>query len=159
MRHTISVLVKNRPGVLAALSTIFQQHKLNILSISAGETEREDVSRIILCVGAEATEAQSVAREIEAREDVLRIEDLSGQELIDRELVLIKVSITKDTVSQILQIFEVFRANVVDMGNETIAAELSATQGKVAGLIRALEPHGIRSLSRTGLIAIKRGDD
>lgn len=159
MRHTISALVRNRPGVLATMASAFQHHGLNILSISAGETEREGVTRMILSVAAEADEVARLTAEIEAHDYVLGIEDLSTRELIDRELVLVKVFITKETVSQILQIFEVFHANVVDMGNSTIAAELSAPQGKVAGLIRALEPHGIHSLSRTGLIVIKRGDD
>ncbi|NLW81894.1 MAG: acetolactate synthase small subunit [Desulfovibrionales bacterium] len=158
MRHTISALVQNKPGVLAALAAGFQHHGINIRSISCAETEREDVSRMILCVEASVEEVRAITAEIGSLDFVLGMENLSGQELIDRELVMIKVQITKETVSQILQIFEVFRANVIDMGNETISAELSAPQAKVAGLIRILAPHGIRSLSRTGLIALSRGD-
>lgn len=159
MRHTISALVQNKPGVLAAMALVFQRHDINIRSISCGETEREDVSRMIICVEAEDGKIRAVTDEIASLDFVLRLEDLSGQELMDRELVMIKVRITRESVSQILQIFEVFRANVVDMGNQTISAELSAPQGKVAGLIRTLAPHGIVSLSRTGLIALSRGDD
>lgn len=158
MRHTISALVQNRPGVLAALAAAFQHHGINIRSISCGETEREDVSRMIICVEASEEDVLAITGEIEDMGFVLRMEDIADRDLIDRELVLIKVRITKDTVSQILQIFEVFRANVIDMGNETITAELAAPQGKVAGLIRTLAPHGIQSLSRTGLIALSRGD-
>lgn len=158
MRHTISTLVENKPGVLAALAATFEHHGINIRSISCGETEREDVSRMIICVEAGPEEIRAITNEIAGLDFVLGMEDLSGQELIDRELVMIKVRITTATVSQILQIFEVFRANVVDMGNETISAELSAPAGKVAGLIRTLAPHGIQSLSRTGLIALTRGD-
>jgi acetolactate synthase-1/3 small subunit len=158
MRHTISVLVQNKPGVLAVLAATFQHHGINIRSISCAETEREDVSRMIICVEARAEDVRAITAEIVALEFVLRMEDLSAQEMIDRELVMIKVRITPGTVSQILQIFEVFRAGVIDMGNETISAELSAPSGKVAGLIRTLAPHGIVSLSRTGLIALSRGD-
>ena len=158
MRHTISALVRNKPGVLAAMAQAFQRHDINIRSISCGETEREDVSRMIICVEAGDEKIRAVTSEIEALGFVLRLEDLSDRDLMDRELVMIKVRITPATVSQILQIFEVFRANVVDMGNETISAELAAPQGKVAGLIRTLAPHGIQSLSRTGLIALARGD-
>ena len=158
MRHTISALVQNKPGVLAAMAHVFQRHDINIRSISCGETEREDVSRMIICVEADADEIRAITDEIQSLGFVLRMEDLSDQDLIDRELVMIKVRITANTVSQILQIFEVFRANVIDMGNETISAELAAPQGKVAGLIRTLAPHGIQSLSRTGLIALSRGD-
>jgi acetolactate synthase-1/3 small subunit len=113
---------------------------------------------MIICVEPDEGKIRAVTDEIESLEFVMRLEDLAGQDLMDRELVMIKVRITKDTVSRILQIFEVFRANVIDMGNETISAELSAPQGKVAGLIRTLAPHGIQSLSRTGLIALSRGD-
>ncbi|MDP3429022.1 MAG: acetolactate synthase small subunit, partial [Desulfomicrobium sp.] len=151
MRHTISALVQNKPGVLASMAQVFQRHDINIRSISCGETELEDVSRMIICVEAEGGKIRAVTDEIASLDFVLRLEDLSGQDLMDRELVMIKVRITKDTVSQILQIFEVFRANVIDMGNQTISAELSAPQGKVAGLTRTLAPHGIQSLSRTGL--------
>jgi acetolactate synthase-1/3 small subunit len=158
MRHTISALVQNKPGVLAAMAQVFQRHDINIRSISCGETESEDVSRMIICVEPDEGKIRAVTDEIESLEFVMRLEDLAGQDLMDRELVMIKVRITKDTVSRILQIFEVFRANVIDMGNETISAELSAPQGKVAGLIRTLAPHGIQSLSRTGLIALSRGD-
>lgn len=158
MRHTISALVQNKPGVLAAMAHVFQRHDINIRSISCGETEREDVSRMIICVEAGDEKVGDVTREIESLGFVLGLEDLSDRDLMDRELVMIKVRITPASVSQILQIFEVFRANVIDMGNETISAELAAPQGKVAGLIRTLAPHGIQSLSRTGLIALSRGD-
>lgn len=158
MRHTISVLVENKPGVLAALAAPFEHRGLNIRSISCAETEDEDVSRMIICLEAPIEKIQAIATEIEALAFVLCMEDLSEQDLIGRELVMIKVRITPDTVSQILQILEVFRAGVVDMGNETISAELSASSGKVVGLIKTLAPHGIVSLSRTGLIALTRGD-
>ncbi|MDY0275343.1 MAG: acetolactate synthase small subunit [Desulfomicrobium sp.] len=158
MRHTISFLLQNKPGVLAHVATIFERYGINIRSISCGETEQEDISRMIICVEVGFDEIQAVTRELEGQDFVLGLEDLSGQELIDRELVMIKVHITKATVSQILQIFEVFQANVIDMGNETISAELAAPASKVAGLIRILASHGIVSLSRTGLIALTRGD-
>jgi acetolactate synthase-1/3 small subunit len=158
MRHTISTLVQNKPGVLASMAQAFQRHGINIRSISCGETEREDVSRMIICVEAGDEDVRAVTDEIASLGFVLRMEDLSDRDLMDRELVMVKVRITPSSVSQILQIFEVFRANVIDMGNETISAELSAPQGKVAGLIRTLAPHGIQSLSRTGLIALSRGD-
>lgn len=158
MRHTISVLVENKPGVLAALAAPFEHRGLNIRSISCAETEHEEVSRMIICLEAPLEEIQAIAAEIHNLPFVLRLEDLSAHDLIDRELVLIKVRITADTVSQILQILEVFHAGVVDMGNETISAELSASSGKVVGLIKTLAPHGIVSLSRTGLIALARGD-
>ncbi|BDV02039.1 acetolactate synthase small subunit [Thermodesulfomicrobium sp. WS] len=159
MRHTISALVHNQPGVLASMAAVFQQHGLNIFSISAGETERADVSRIVICVDHDSGRVAAATAQLAGLPFVLGLEDLASHELIDRELLLIKVRVAKDTVSQLLQIIEVFRANVVDMGNTTLVAELAATPGKVAGFLRALIPHGIVSVSRTGVIAIKRGDE
>lgn len=158
MRHTISALVQNKPGVLAHVATVFERHHINIRSISCGETEHNDVSRMIICVEVGFDKIEAITQEIIGLDFVLGLENLSDQELIDRELVMVKVRISKDTVSQILQIFEVFQANVIDMGNETISAELSASTGKVAGLIRILAPHGLVSLSRTGTIALRQGD-
>lgn len=158
MRHTISALVHNQPGVLAAMAQVFQRHGLNIQSISCGETERAEVSRMVITVDPDENRLQAVTAQLAQLPFVFGLEDISAHEFIDRELLLIKVRVAKETVSQLLQIVEVFRANVVDMGNSTMVAELVATPGKVAGFIRVLVPHGIVSLSRTGVIALTRGD-
>lgn len=159
VRHTISALVRNQPGVLAAFAAVFQRHGINIASIAAAETERAEVSRLIICVELDEDAVQAATAELATLPFVFGIEDLAAHELIDRELVLVKVRVAKDTVSQLLQIMEVFHATVVDMGNTTMTAELVATPGKVAGFLRTLVPHGIVAVSRTGVIALKRGDD
>ncbi len=159
MRHTISALVGNQPGVLAAFAAILQRHGINIASIAAAETERAEVSRLVISMEFNEDTVPAATQELAALPFVLAIEDLAAHELIDRELLLVKVRVMKDTVSQLLQIMEVFRANVVDMGNSTMTAELVATPGKVAGFLRTLLPHGIVAVSRTGVIALKRGDD
>lgn len=159
MKHTISALVKNRPGVLAESSAAFNKNKINITSISCGETENMDVSRMVICAEGSDEDINKVTRELEDMDFVIKLDDLARKEFVDRELVLIKVDVNKDSMSQIMQIFEVFRADVVGMGQKTITVELSGDQERVEGLIKILQPFGIKSMCRTGMIALKRGDE
>ncbi|WP_432737140.1 acetolactate synthase small subunit [Maridesulfovibrio sp. FT414] len=159
MKHTISALVRNRPGVLAESSAAFQNNKINITSISCGETENMDVSRMVICAEGSDEDIAKVTGELEDMDFVIKLDDLARKEFVDRELVLIKVEVDKDNMSQIMQIFEVFRADVVGMGQKTITVELSGDQERVEGLIKILHPFGIKSMCRTGMIALKRGDD
>lgn len=159
MKHTISALVKNRPGVLAESSAAFHNNSINITSISCGETENMDVSRMVICAQGNKDDIAKVTEELLAMDFVIKLDDLARKEFVDRELVLIKVEVNKDSMSQIMQIFEVFRADVVGMGQKTITVELSGDQERVEGLIKILQPFGIKSMCRTGMIALKRGDD
>ncbi|NDV23726.1 acetolactate synthase small subunit [Desulfovibrio sp. JC022] len=159
MKHTISALVRNKTGVLAESSAAFQDNKINITSISCGETENMEVSRMVICAEGSKDEITKVTEELKAMDFVIQLDDLARKEFVDRELVLIKVEVNKDTMSQIMQIFEVFRADVVGMGQKTITVELSGDQERVEGLIKILQPFGIKSLCRTGMIALKRGDE
>lgn len=159
MKHTISALVKNRPGVLADSSAAFHNNKINITSISCGETENMDISRMVICVEGSEQDIAQVTSELEEMDFVIQLDDLARREFVDRELVLIKVDVNKDTMSQVMQIFEVFRADVVGMGQKTITVELSGDQERVEGLIKILQPFGIKSMCRTGMIALKRGDE
>jgi len=159
MKHTISALVKNRPGVLADSSAAFQKNKINITSISCGETENMDVSRMVICAEGSKQDINKVTEDLLAMDFVIQLDDLARKEFVDRELVLLKVETDKDSMTQIMQIFEVFRADVVGMGQKTITVELSGDQERVEGLIKMLQPYGIKSMCRTGMIALKRGDE
>lgn len=159
MKHTISALVHNSPGVLAAVTLEFKQQNFNIRSLAAGETEDPGISRLIICLDAEPEEIGALTRRIEAMDFVIQVDDLSRKEFVERELILIKVQMDRETLSQLMQIFEVFRAQVVGMGQESITAELTGDQERVEGLVKLLKPYGIKSLCRTGRIALKRGDE
>ena len=159
MKHTISALVRNRPGVLADLALEFKQGNLNIQSIACGQTENPEVSRMVICVQADAGEAEQITARLTAMDFVIQVDDLARREFVDRELLLAKVNMTRETMTQLMQVIEVFRAGVVGMGQETITVEMAGDQEKVEGLIKLLAPFGIRSMCRTGLIALKRGDD
>lgn len=159
MKHTISALVRNNPGVLAALTLEFKQHNLNIRSLAAGETEDPEISRLIICLDAEGPEIEALTQRIAGMDFVIQVDDLSRKEFVDRELILVKVRMDRETLTQLMQIFEVFRARVVGMGQESITVELTGDQERVEGLVKLLKPFGIKSLCRTGMIALKRGDE
>ena len=159
MKHTISALVKNRPGVLAEMAQAFSEYQLNIRSISAGETENPEISRMVICVDAENGKVDEITATVESMDFVIQVDDLARREFVDRELVMVKVAMDKDTTSQIMQVVEVFRANVVGMGQKTMTVELTGDEDRINGFIKMLSPYGIKSMCRTGKIALKRGDD
>ncbi len=159
MKHTISALVMNRPGVLAEMAEEFGSKNINIKSISCGETENPEVSRMVICVEADNGEVDKITEQVRGMDFVIKVDDLARKEFVDRELVLVKVFMSKETTTQIMQIFEVFRANVVGMGQSSISVELSGDEERIEGLIKMLTPYGILSMCRTGKIALKRGDE
>ena len=159
MKHTISALVRNRPGVLAEMAAQFKKRELNITSISSGETENPDVSRMVICLEAAGEAVTEIVEAMKSMDFVVSIDDLSRKEFVDRELVLVKVKRESRTLTQIMQILEVFRAGGVGVGETTVTVEMSGDEDRVEGLIRMLEPFGIVSMCRTGKIALKRGDD
>ncbi|MBU1002626.1 MAG: acetolactate synthase small subunit [Proteobacteria bacterium] len=159
MTHTISALAKNEPGVLAEMSEAIRKYNVNIKSISAGETENPDVTRMTIGLDGQEEDILKITSDIAEMDVIIQVDDLARKEFVDRELVLIKVAMEPATTPQIMQIFEVFRANVVGMGQETMTVEMSGDREKIDGLIKMLKPHGIKSLCRSGMIALKRGDD
>ena len=173
MKHTISALVANRSGVLAEMAEEFKRRGLNIRSISSGETENPAVSRMVICFDGPGPEPDAacecppesvlppdgIIASVARMAFVIQVDDLSRREFVDRELVLLKVRRNGESLSQLMQILEVFRAGVVGMGEQSIAVELSGDSERVEGLIRMLSPFGILSMARTGKIALKRGDE
>ena len=159
MIYTISALVQNQAGVVADVTSVFRERNINFKSISCAETEEFDVSRLVITVDSEAHVIETLLNEIKKVTAVTEVDTLERHDFVDRQLALIKVGFTKDTMTQVMQIFEVFRANVISMGQETISVEITGDEDKVDGLIKMLRPHGIRSLCRTGVVALKRGDE
>jgi acetolactate synthase-1/3 small subunit len=159
LKRTLSALCRNEPGVLAMMARECGKYDANILSLAAGETENPQVSRIVLCVDGDDDAVDKIGRYLESLDAVIQLDDLSRKDFVDRELVMIKVAMAPDQTSQLMQIFEVFRASVVGMGRETVTVELSGDQERVDGLIKMLVPYGIKSMCRSGMIALKRGDE
>ena len=159
MKRTISALAKNKPGVLAELALQFGKSDANILSLAAGETENPEISRIVLRIEGDDAAIDAAEHYLDSLDAIIQIDDLSRKDFVDRELVMIKIAMSPEKTGQLMQIFEVFRANVVGMGQETITVELSGDQERIEGLIQMLVPYGIKSMCRSGMIALKRGDE
>lgn len=159
MKRTLSALAKNQPGVLGEIAQRFGKSDANILSLAAGETENPEISRIVLRLEGDDAAMDAAESYLASLDAIIQIDDLSRKDFVDRELVMIKLAMSPENTGQLMQIFEVFRANVVGMGQDSITVELSGDQERVEGLIQMLIPYGIKSMCRSGMIALKRGDE
>lgn len=157
MKHTLSILVQNRPGVLTRVAGLFSRRGYNIESIAVGTTEDPDVSRMIIVVDAEERIVELIAKNVHKLVDVLKVQDLTHESYIDRELVLIKVSATASTRSEIMQIVDIFRAHIVDVAEQSLVVEATGDEGKIDAIVDLLRPFGIKEMVRTGRVAMARG--
>lgn len=158
MKHTISGLVENRPGVLWIIADAFKKYNVNIKSIAVGETADGEISRMTVTVEGHDKEVRLITERLRKLKEIIEIDDLARKEFVDRELALVKVSNEGETISKIMQLSEIFRATVVGIGKKTITLEITGNEEKVDGFIRMLHSYGIKELARTGKIALKRGD-
>ncbi len=157
MKHTLAVLVENRPGVLTHISGLISRRAFNIESIAAGYTEELETTRITIVVEGDEIELEQVVNQLSKLVDVIKISDLTAIDSIHRELALIKVKASSETRSDIVNIVEIFRAKIVDVNRETMVIELSGEETKIDALCLMLEDHGIIEIVRTGKIALSRG--
>jgi acetolactate synthase I/III small subunit len=157
MKHIISVLVENRSGVLAKVAGLFSRRGFNIDSLAVGPTEDKAVSRITLVVNAENHSIEQVTKQLYKLINVIKIQELDPSNIVERELVLIKLSADAKTRPQILEVVSIFRANIVDVGKKTLVIEITGSNRKVKALEDLLRPFGILELVRTGKIACMRG--
>ncbi len=157
MKHIISVLVENKSGVLAKVAGLFSRRGFNIDSLAVGPTEDQAVSRITLVVNAENHSTEQVTKQLYKLINVIKIQELDPSNIVERELVLIKLSADSKTRPQILEVVSIFRANIVDVGKKTLVIEITGSSRKVKALEDLLRPFGILELVRTGKIACMRG--
>jgi acetolactate synthase I/III small subunit len=157
--HTLSVLVENKPGVLAHVAGLFSRRAFNITSLSVGPTSDERVSRMTIVVDGETTPVDQVHKQLEKLVRVLKVVELQEDDAVERELALIKVAVQPTMRAQLLDVAAAYSANVVDLGPETIVLEAVCSPGRLDSLLAQLEAHGTCELVRTGLIAIGRGGD
>jgi acetolactate synthase I/III small subunit len=155
--HTLSVLVENKPGVLAHVAGLFSRRAFNITSLSVGPTTDERVSRMTIVVDGETTPVDQVHKQLEKLVRVLKVAELHEHEAVERELALIKVAVRAEMRADLLEVATSFRANVVDLAPDTIVLEAVCSPGRLDALLSQLERHGTCELVRTGLIAIGRG--
>jgi acetolactate synthase-1/3 small subunit len=156
-KHTLSVLVENKPGVLARVAGLFSRRGFNIDSLAVGETEHADVSRITIVVNAEASPLEQVTKQLNKLINVLKIVELEPAAAVQRELLLVKVRADRAVRSQVLETAQLFRARVVDVSPDALTIEATGTGEKLDALLRDLEPFGIKEMVQSGMVAIGRG--
>jgi acetolactate synthase I/III small subunit len=155
--HTISVLVSNKPGVLARISGLFSRRGFNIDSLAVGTTEDPATSRMTIVVDCAEKPLEQVTKQLNKLVHVLKIVELEPARAVERELVLVKVRTDQALRYQVMELAELFRAKVVDVAPDSLTIEVTGSPDKVAAMLELLEPHGIRELVRTGRIALARG--
>ena len=156
-RHTLSVLVENKPGVLARIAGLISRRGYNIDSLAVGPTEFEEISRMTVVVEVEEQALEQVTKQLNKLIEVLKVVELDHSASVQRELVLIKVRSDASTRSQILDITQMFRCNVVDVTTDSVVLEATGTPEKLGALLEVLEPYGVRELVQSGLVAVGRG--
>ncbi|HEY3902298.1 MAG TPA: acetolactate synthase small subunit [Streptosporangiaceae bacterium] len=157
--HTLSVLVENKPGVLAHVAGLFSRRAFNISSLSVGPTTDPKVSRMTIVVDGASTRVDQVHKQLDKLVRVLKVTELVEDEAIERELALIKVRVSPDLRAELLDIATSFRANVVDLGSDSIVLEVVCAPGRLEQLLDQLAAHGTCELVRSGLIALSRGSE
>lgn len=157
MRHLLSALVQNRPGVLAHVSNMLASRGFNIDSLAVGETERPELSRMTFVVTGDDRQLDQVRKQLEKIVTVVKVLDYSGEEFVERDLMLIKVQTAEGQRSEIKELCEIFRGRIVDVSAGHVMIEISGQERKIEAFIEAMRPFGILEMVRTGRIALLRG--
>jgi acetolactate synthase-1/3 small subunit len=157
-KHTLSVLVENKPGILARTAGLFARRGFNIHSLAVGPTEHPDVSRMTLVVDVEDLPLEQVTKQLNKLISVIKIVELESTASVQRELLLVKVRADLQTRSHVLETVQLFRAKVVDVAPDAVTIEVTGNPEKLDAFLKVLEPFGIRELVQSGLVAIGRGN-
>ena len=156
-KHTLSVLVENKPDVLARIACLFSRRGYNIDSLAVGPTEHPEVSRMTIVVDVEGSPLEQVTKQLNKLVEVIKIVELDGSSSINRELLLVKVKADAESRGQVLDAVQLFRAKVVDIAPDAVTIQAVGNADKLGDLLRVLEPFGIRELVQSGMVAIGRG--
>ncbi len=156
-RHTLSVLVENKPGVLARIAGLFSRRGFNIDSLAVGPTEHSEISRMTIVVNVEDSPLEQVTKQLNKLVEVLKIVELDGAASVSRELLLVKVKADATTRGQVLEVVQLFKAKVVDVATDAITVQVVGNQDKLEDFLRIVEPFGVRELVQSGMVAIGRG--
>ena len=157
MRHTLVALVEDKPGVLTRMASLFRRRGFNIESIAVGQSELPNLSRMTLVVNGSASILEQVRKQLSKVVDVVKVADVTSDNITVRELALIKVRATSSTRSEIIEIADIFRANIVDVATDSLTIEITGDEDKLDSMLNLLRGFGIREVARTGRIAMLRG--
>jgi len=157
MQHTLVALVEDKPGVLNRVASLFRRRAFNIESLTVGHTEQPGISRMTIVIDSNQTNAQRVTANLYKLVNVIQIRDLAELPTVSRDLALIKVAASPERRSEIMQLVEVYRARIVDVGNDSLIIEITGDEEKIDSLVEVLRPFGILEMVRTGTVAMARG--
>jgi acetolactate synthase-1/3 small subunit len=155
--HTLSVLVEDKPGVLARVASLFSRRGYNIQSLAVGATEQKDMSRMTIVVNVEESPLEQITKQLNKLINVIKIVELDDDNSVSRELALIKVRADAGIRSQVIEAVNLFRAKVIDVSPESLTIEATGDRGKLEALLRVLEPFGIREIVQSGVVSLSRG--
>ena len=155
--HTLSVLVEDKPGVLARVAALFSRRGFNIESLAVGATEQKNMSRMTIVVTAEETPLEQITKQLNKLINVIKIVEQDVENSVHRELALIKVRADAGTRGQVIEAVNLFRAKVIDVSPESVTIEATGTRSKLDALLRMLDPYGIREIVQSGVVAVGRG--
>jgi len=156
-KHTLSVLVEDKPGVLARIAGLFSRRGFNIDSLAVGPTEHPEISRMTVVVDVEDLPLEQVTKQLNKLVEVIKVVELEPQASVQRELMLVKVRADLQTRSHVLETVQLFRAKVVDVAPDAVTVEATGNVDKLAALLRVLEPFGVREIVQSGMVAVARG--
>jgi acetolactate synthase-1/3 small subunit len=156
-KHTLSVLVENKPGVLARVASLFSRRGFNIDSLAVGPTEHPEVSRMTIVVNVDESPLEQVTKQLNKLVEVIKIVELDTSASVSRELLMVKVKADGSTRGQVLEIVQIFKGKVVDVAPDAVTIQVVGHPEKLADFLRVIEPYGVRELVQSGVVAIGRG--
>jgi len=157
MKHTVAVLVENKPGVLTRVAGLFSRRGFNIESLAVGVTENADTSRMTIVVSGDDNVLEQVMKQLNKLIDVIRVSDIPVEDSVNRELALIKVGVDSTTRAEVMQIVDIFRAKIVDVGSKSLIVEVTGDESKINAIEQLLRQFGVKEMVRTGKVAMNRG--
>lgn len=156
-KHILVAVVEDKPGVLTRVASLFRRRGFNIQSLAVGHSEQPGLSRMTIVVSGDSAVVEQVRKQLDKLINVIRVSNITEEDLVARELSLIKVKATTSTRNEIIQIVDVFRANVVDVASDSLTVEVTGDENKVSSLFELLRSFGIKEMARTGTVALTRG--
>ena len=156
-KHTLVALVEDHPGVLNRVASLFRRRGFNIDSITVGQSETPNISRMTIVVDGTNTSVEQVRKQLDKLIETVKVTDITGENIVVRELALFKVKTTSANRSEVIQIVDIFRANIVDVSSDTLMVEVTGDEDKLNSLLKLLSGFGVKEVCRTGRIAMTRG--
>ena len=157
MLNTFVVYVENKPGVLTRVASLFRRRAFNIDSLTVGRTEKPEVSRMTITVDADPDQARRVEANLYKLINVLLVENITHEPSLVRDLAMIKIAVSQEARSHVIELANVFRARVVDVAPDSLIIEITGAEDKIDGLLEVLRPYGVLEMVRTGIVAMRRG--